>query len=63
MKVKLRLSVTELDECAALLDKRVRKDKKTIEVDRALIAKLVADHSTMYAALQDLHAEFKEKKT
>ena len=60
--IKLGLSVSEYEECAALLDKRVRKSKGTIEVPRALFSKLVLDHQTMYGELKDRNATIVERK-
>lgn len=59
--IKLGLSVSQYDECAGLLDKRVKKNK-SIEVPRALFSKLVLDHQTMYDELMDRNANIVEKK-
>ena len=59
--IKLGLTVSEYDECAGLLDKRVKKNKN-IEVPRALFSKLVLDHQTMYSELCDRNARIMEKK-
>lgn len=59
--VKLGLTVSQYDECAGLLDKRVKKNKN-IEVPRALFSKLVLDHQTMYSELMDRNVKIVEKK-
>lgn len=59
--IKLCLTVSQYDECAGLLDKRVKKNKN-IEVPRALFSKLVLDHQTMYSELMDRNIKIVEKK-
>ena len=44
----LTLTVTEYDECAGLLDKRMKKNGN-IEVPRKLFKKLFTDHEEMYS--------------
>lgn len=59
--IKLCLTVSQYDECAGLLDKRVKKNKN-IEVPRALFSKLVLDHQTMYSELMDRNIKIVERK-